>query len=253
MKKNLHFKAVESSKIASNLFLRFFVVLFSIIFISYSELQSQSVLYSAGNTSICNGQSTTLKVNVDGGSGPYTVVYSDGTNNFTVNNYNSNDTDGDDAISINPTTNTTYQLISVSFGSNNSLPVSSSTVSITVNQLPSNIVVTSPTASVCSGVSFNISATATNADYIELWNNPKVTKISDLPYSTSITSNTTYTLVAVSSQGCTAQTTHSVVIDNVAPTPSCKNKTIYLNGSGTASLIATDIDNNSTDNCVITE
>ena len=62
----------------------------------------------SGTASICNGSSTDLSVAITVGTSPFTVVYTDGTNNFTVNSYTSGA-----PISVSPTATTTYSLISV--------------------------------------------------------------------------------------------------------------------------------------------
>ncbi len=48
------------------------------------------------------------------------------------------------------------------------------------------------------------------------------------------------------SSTCTATVT---VLDTISPTASCQNITVYLDGTGNASITAGDIDNGSTDNC----
>lgn len=67
---------------------------------------SASIL--SGVDSICSGSSANLQVAITGGLAPYTVVYSDGTSNFTVLTYVS----GAD-IAVSPIANTTYTLVSV--------------------------------------------------------------------------------------------------------------------------------------------
>ena len=120
----------------------FFASLFLFLICS-SNADAQSVLHSVGATTICQGTSTTIAVNVDGGDGIYTVVYNDGTSNYTVNNYKSNDVDGDDPISVSPVSTKIYSLVSVTFGGGVPLPVDTDTkVTITVNPLPSAINVT---------------------------------------------------------------------------------------------------------------
>lgn len=72
-----------------------------------------------GSSSICVGQSANLKVNITGGTSPYTVIVSDGTNAQTVNNY----TPGSD-FSVSPTANTNYSLVTVTDVFGTSIPVS---------------------------------------------------------------------------------------------------------------------------------
>ncbi len=61
-----------------------------------------------GTATICQGLSTNLKVTMTGGTGPFTVVYTDGTTNFTVNNYTSGSN-----IPITPAVTKTYTIVSV--------------------------------------------------------------------------------------------------------------------------------------------
>ncbi|MFM2208196.1 MAG: hypothetical protein RL213_2171, partial [Bacteroidota bacterium] len=54
--------------------------------------------------------------------------------------------------------------------------------------------------------------------------------------------------------GNTSTATQSVTIDDVtAPTANCKNASIYLDASGSATLSVSDVDDVSTDNCSITD
>ena len=219
MKNKLHF-SFGQVRIFSDFFQKILVFTFLLLGLSFTlSVQLQSVLYSVGNSSICNGQSTTLAVNVDGGYGPYSIVYSDGTTNFTVNDYVSNDTDGDAAITVSPSSSKTYNLVSVNF-ENGSLPVSSSTVTITVHSLPSSIVgSTNPASPVCSGVDFQISATATNGSSYELWNAANNSKIGDIPFTTSIIVSTSYTIRAISNTtpACTSSATYTVNLETTKP------------------------------------
>lgn len=69
-----------------------------------------AVMTVPGDTVICEGDAdvTNLVVTIEGGWPPYTVVYTDGTTNFTVPNYNSGDN-----ILINQNFTATYSLVSV--------------------------------------------------------------------------------------------------------------------------------------------
>ena len=81
-------------------------------------------MIATGPTSICDASTTSLAVNIIGGTGPYTVKYTDGVIPFTISNY----VNGAN-ISISPAVNTTYTLSYVQdafgcFGSGNSgMPV----------------------------------------------------------------------------------------------------------------------------------
>ncbi|MEN9336980.1 MAG: hypothetical protein RLZZ500_1967, partial [Bacteroidota bacterium] len=61
-----------------------------------------------GTTSICSGDSAVINVSITGGRSPYTVVYTDGTTNFTETNYTSGA-----SIVVTPSSTTTYSLVSI--------------------------------------------------------------------------------------------------------------------------------------------
>ncbi|MFH1120176.1 MAG: Calx-beta domain-containing protein, partial [Bacteroidota bacterium] len=212
---------------------------------------------SEGLTTICEGESTTLQVIIGASEGPYTVVYSDGTSNFTVSDYESiadpEDPDyGGDPIPVSPVVTTTYSLVSVHDGGNNSLPVSSATITITVNPLPTNLVISvNPASPVCPSVNFTISATATNGNAYELWNQANTVKTGDLPYITSITSSASYTVRAISSEGCSISQALTVNIESTPPTITCPGNQTLNPGAGTCSASLPDYRGSVTvnDNC----
>ncbi len=64
---------------------------------------------SSATPTVCSGGTGNIRVNITGGVGPYTVVYTNGTTNTTVFGYISGNN-----IAVSPTTNpTTYTLVSV--------------------------------------------------------------------------------------------------------------------------------------------
>jgi hypothetical protein len=206
----------------------------------------EAIIRVKGNTTICEGESTTLEVIIGASSPPYTVVYTNGVSNFTATNYDS-DADpespsyGGDAITVSPIVTTQYSLVSVHDQWNNSLPISSETATVTVNPLPINIVVTIATAPVCYGVDFQISATSTYGNSYELWNSVNTSKIADLPYTTSITQNTNYTVRAISEHGCTTSEPFDVNLENIPPTISCPgNQTLNPNPATGCSVALPD-------------
>jgi len=227
------------------------MVLMGLILLSLNVKQAdaQALLHSVGPTTICEGGSTTMAVTIDGGISPYTLVYSDGTNQFTVDPY-----EDEQLITVSPVVTTTYSLVSIAFGSN---PVQylgdlSGTVTITVNPLPINLVVTvNPSSPVCPGVNFTVSATATYGNTYELWNQANTSKIGDLPYTTNISSATQYTVRAISSAGCTSSQALTVNVDNVAPTITCPGNQNLNMTAGTCNATLPDYrsDATATDNC----
>ncbi|WP_375577589.1 hypothetical protein ABWH96_11050 [Marivirga tractuosa] len=86
----------------------------------------------SGSTTICEGENTNLIINLTG-IGPWNVVYTDGSNNFDINNTNNPVT----IASVSPTSDTDYEIISVT---DNNTPVCSGTFSgtaeIKVNPKP---------------------------------------------------------------------------------------------------------------------
>lgn len=205
---------------------------------------------------ICEGESTTLQVIIGASVGPYTVVYSDGSGNYTVSNYSSNaDPEspgyGGDPISVSPTTTTNYSLVSVHDTYNNSLPVSTATAVVTVNPLVTNLVVTVNSGNpVCYNSSFEISATGTNLSSAELWNAANTTKIADLPHSLSITADTDYTVRANSPGDCQITQSLSVELEDIAPTISCPADVI-INPTSNCQISLSDYTGSVTvsDNC----
>ena len=210
--------------------IHFWVYLFTLVICTSFAIKTnaQSFLTEDGATSICEGESTTIQVIINASVGPYTVQYSDGSTTYTVNNYNSVG-DPEDAnyggapISVTPTATTEYSLVAVYDTYSTSLPIDATQkVSITVNPLPTNITgsidISSP---VCAGSSFQISATATNGSTYELYNASNTVKIANLPYTTSISSTTDYTIRAISSFGCTSSASYTVTVESTPPTISC--------------------------------
>ena len=66
----------------------------------------------------------------------------------------------------------------------------------------------------------------------------------------TITGTTTITMTSNDGNGNTSSCTFDVVLtDAVAPTAICQNINVYLDGSGSASIAAADLDGGSTDNC----
>jgi len=84
----------------------------------------------SGTAPICNGQSANIKATIAGGTGPYTLVYSNGSTNTTVNNYVSGTN-----VSVSPTATTTYTIVSVT-DANGVASTNSGNAVITVNALP---------------------------------------------------------------------------------------------------------------------
>ncbi|RKD99768.1 HYR domain-containing protein, partial [Marinifilum flexuosum] len=256
MATNLPLNLSQNSFFYRKIKLVFIILLFGIGF-SNNLYSQDAFIENKGPSNICSGESTSLHVIIGASVGPYTIVYKEGVNSIEITDYNS---DGDpespsyggDAISINPNTTTVYALESVRDRFGTYLPVDATTQTITVHPLPTNLNLTNPLSSVCSGVDFTITATASGQEYIEIWDSPKTNKIANLPYVDNINANTQYTLVAVSDQGCAINQQIEILIDNENPIANCKDIDIYLDETGSANIVPADVDNLSSDNCGIT-
>jgi autotransporter-associated beta strand protein len=178
------------------------------ISVTVNDVSTAAVI--SGTTSICNGSSTDLNVAITGGASPFTVVYTDGTNNFTVSSYTSGA-----PISVSPTATTTYSLVSVTSTGGCAGTGNSGSAVVTVNSV-STAAVISGTASICSGSPTNLSVAITGGEspftviYTDGTSNFTVNSyISGNPISVSPTATTTYTLVSVTSTGGCAGTGNS--------------------------------------------
>ncbi|MDB4655864.1 T9SS type A sorting domain-containing protein, partial [Flavobacteriales bacterium] len=98
----------------------------------------------AGNATICNGESTDLTFTLSGGTGPYDVVYTDGTSNFTLNNINNGHTEA-----VSPTTGTNYSIVSITDNNGCGTVTVPGSVTVNVNPLPNGTI--SATSPVCDG------------------------------------------------------------------------------------------------------
>ncbi|WP_159092214.1 HYR domain-containing protein, partial [Aquimarina sp. Aq107] len=201
----------------------YYILLFLSFGIVYNLNAQDAELIFDGPSSICIGETTSIQVIIGASLGPYTVVYSDGTSNFTITNYNSDSdpespTFGGDPIVISPTVTTTYFLVDVldSFGIQ--LPINASAVTVNVNPLPSNINTTINSGNpICFNTPFLIEASATDAATYELWNETNLMKIGDIPISISITANTNYTVRAISTEGCITSAPITTTLENTIP------------------------------------
>jgi len=121
------------------------------ITITVNALPTASV---TGNTTLCNGLSTDLTFTFTG-NGPWAFQYSDGTSTFSGNSPIS-----PAIISVSPTSNTTYTVVSV-VDSNCTGTIVGSPVVINVDNAPSSAPVVSTTISpLCSGGSSIIEVAA---------------------------------------------------------------------------------------------
>ncbi len=167
------------------------------------------VISITGTNAICNGGNTTLT-----GSGASTYTWNTGTTTNTIN--------------VAPTANTSYTLS----GRNAANCQSSTTLAVTVYSLP--VVSIAGTNTLCTGGSILLTGSGASS-YV--WSNSSTNST----ISVAPTSNTTYTLNGVSSQGCSAATAASLAVTvyslpvltaSSSTTAICPTQTVTLSGSG---------------------
>ncbi len=165
----------------------------------------------SGTTSICNGNSANLIVNLTG-QAPYSFSYTDGTNIFGPINTNNSSY----SIPVTPTTNTNYTLLPVVTG-NGCNGTASGTASITVNQLPTAII--SGTPEICNGDQTTIEAAFTGVApftyrYSDGTNTygPFVAASSPVSINVSPSVSTNYTLISVDDANCSGSVSGNALV-----------------------------------------
>lgn len=173
-----------------------------------------------GGVSICIGQSTDITFSFTG-TGPWTFQYSDGSTTFPGNSASSSA-----IVSVSPTVNTTYTLLSVS-DANCVGTVTGTPVTVTVDTPPVvGLAVTAVNSPVCSGGSTNIEIAASEVGVTyQLRNNADNSLIGaaltgtgailSLPTG-SLTATTTFNILATSGACASVQLTTTATV-NVLP------------------------------------
>ncbi|MCC6383838.1 MAG: gliding motility-associated C-terminal domain-containing protein [Bacteroidia bacterium] len=182
----------------------------------------------SGTTSICQNQSTNITVNFTGNAtGPYTLTYNPG--NVVVNNVTN-----PHVFSVSPATTTTYSLVSVSNA--NCTGTVSGSATVTVNELPTAVIVGNPT--ICSGdqTTIEVSFTGTapyNYSYSDgiTTYGPLVANSSPATIQVSPANTTSYTLISVSDANCAGSVsgTATVVVHQL-PTAVLSGNSTICNG-----------------------
>ena len=104
-----------------------------------------NVTYQKPALATCANTTSTIRVTITGGSGPYTVAYTDGTTVRTIAGYNSGD-----PIQVTPGVTTTYTIVSVTSANGCAGSGNSGSAVITVTPAPS--ITTQPVnRTVCDG------------------------------------------------------------------------------------------------------
>jgi len=150
----------------------------------------------SGTNSVCVGTPTNIKVTITGGTSPYTLIYSDGTSNFTVNNYISAAN-----ISVSPASTRTYTIVSVTDANGLVGTGNSGSAIITVNPLPT---VTATNIITCTVGAVTLTGGSPAGGTYSIAN----------PYSGP---TTTFTYTYTNGNGCTKTSAAFTFTRNVAP------------------------------------
>ncbi len=176
-----------------------------------------------GTTTLCAGGSTNLSVSLSGGTAPYTIVYSDGSSNQTLNNYQSGST-----FNVSPAATTTYTIVSAT-DANGCTATAGSSATVTVNPIPD-----APTLSASPSASTNnqpITVTANGCEGGTVdWNTTGGTDTGNSTYTFSAPGS--YTLSATCTlNGCTSPASQQIEL-SIGECP-----TISVQISGNTSIV----------------
>ncbi len=210
----------------------------------------------SGNPIICDGETAQITVDLSGGSFPYSIVYTNGTDTYTANNINSS------PYTINVTTASSESISLVSASDATCTGSVSGMANITVNPLPTLNLSGNP--EICEGetadLSFTLTGTAPfNITYSDGTNTYTENGIMSSPYNVSVSPSvtTTYTAVSISDASCTGSVSGSAMvtvhnlptIDAGSNQTICDGESVTLNASGANSYIW---DNGVTNNIAFT-
>lgn len=168
----------------------------------------------SGTAPTCAGTPINIKVTITGGTSPYTLVYSDGTSNFTVNNYTSATN-----IPVTPASTRIYTIVSVTDANGLTGTGNSGSAVITVNPLP-------------TVTATNITTCATGAVALTGGSPAGGTYSIPNPYSGG---TTTFTYTYTNANSCTKTSATYTFTRNVAPAitaqPATAMQTVCLGDS----------------------
>jgi len=191
----------------------------------------------SGTQTTCISLGAILTVNFTG-TGPFSLVYTDGANNYTQSNITANPY----TWTVNPgSTQKTYQLVSLTGACSGTV---SGTAIVDVQARP--VAVLSTPAGLCTGntTQFSLQLSGTgpwNVTYTDGTNNFSENGIVSSPHSwiVSPSATTTWNLVGVTDQFCNGTVLNTPMVVTVSPAPSVTfsgNTTICGGGSATLSI-----------------
>ncbi len=218
---------------------------------------TMTVTDTAGNIATCSGGVTVLDTISPTATCQNITIYLNGAGTASISatdiNNGSSDICGLAALSITPSSfnctqigTRTVTLTATDISGNTSTCTSTVTILDTISPTAScqNITVFLDGAGTASIVAGDIDNGSSDACGI-------ASLAADITaFTCADLGSNTVTLTVTDGSGNTSTCTSTVTVsDTTSPTVSCQNITVFLDGAGTASIVAGDIDNGSTDNC----
>ena len=182
----------------------------------------------AGTAPICAGSSTNLTATIVGGTSPYTLVYSNGTNQ-TVSSYVSGA-----SITVAPIATTTYTLVSVTDAVGCAGTGLSGSAVVTVNQVPT-VSAAGSAQTICTGTAATLAANAP-VNGTGAWSVVSGPNTATSQFAAVAVNNTTFTPTAAGVY------TLRWTISTAAPcTPSTSDVVITVNAASTVANAGADL------------
>jgi hypothetical protein len=163
-----------------------------------------AVLSVAGSASICAGGSSSLKVDIIGGTSPYKVVYLEGANSKTVKNYISGD-----LIPITPSLTANYSLVSVE---DDSMKVATG-----LSGMPMVTVNANPTVSIASSHGLALSCSIPNTTLTASTGSSYSWSDGSTNAALKVSKAGVYTVTVTAANGCTNKETVTVTESKDSP------------------------------------
>lgn len=204
---------------------------------SVTVIPSPQIVMSGPGT-YCPGNTVQFSFTLSGIQ-PWSIIYSDGTNNFTSTGI----TNSPYFSSVTPTGTTTYIVTALADAN---CVISNPGAQTVVSPLPVPVASISGTGTVCAGVfqAFPIVLSGTapwNVTYTDGTSTPSINGITSSPYFLQVSANSarTYSLVSVVSGGCSGTVSGAAQL-SIAPSPSAtiSGNTTVCPGNGTNLSIA---------------
>jgi gliding motility-associated-like protein len=118
--------------------------------INCATCSANAVMSLSGTSPICVGSCSQISIEVSGGTGPFQVIYTDGTTNFTLGS--GSEPAGTYNIPVCPTTTTTYSIVSIYDIGDDCTGINSGSAQVVVNPLPT----VGGDTQVCVGLTANV-------------------------------------------------------------------------------------------------